>query len=263
MARASGKTLRSRPDSGILQSSKHIHEAAVSNVYRKLKFDGLKDRDSGRLVEGAGFEECEFEGCVLSITEHPELRTVVRNVVLRDCSVRGCSVYAAILDNVVVENLKCYNLLMCCGAAVRHVTLRGIIGQVMFSPLHFPSRFRCPIVPALLEHNRLFYRSVDWAIDVREAQVRDLGLAGIPGRLIRRDPANSIHLSVKSVANGDWRAITAATPCGVAIERMFDYSLDDIVVLAPCKGRYRQSELDAYAKLRDAGMAEPDSRHEC
>lgn len=219
---------------------------------------GLDDRDSGRLIADLLLENCELESAVLSITEHPELRTVVRNVVLRDCSVRGCGVYAAILDEVLVENLKCYNMLMCCGTAVRHVTLRGDIGQLMFSPLHFPSRFKCPIVPALLEHNRLFYRSVDWAIDVREARARDLELAGIPGHLIRRDPANSIRLSMKSLANGDWRSLTARTPCGVGIERMFDYSLDDVVILAPCRGRFRQSELDVFAKLRDAGLAEPD-----
>lgn len=230
----------------------------MSISFRQARLVGLGDRDSGRLIVDVVLDRCEIESCDLSITEHPELRTVVRNVVLRDCSVRGCGVWAAILDEVVVENLKCYNMLMCCGPALRHVALRGDIGQVMFSPLHFPSRFRCPIVPALREHNRLFYQSVDWAIDVREVRARDLGLAGIPGHLVRRDPANSIHLSVKSVAKGDWRAITATTPCGVAIERMFDYSLDDIVVLAPCRGRYRQSELDAYAKLRDAGMAEPD-----
>lgn len=230
----------------------------MTRTFQHERMVGLDDRDSGRLISDLLLENCELESAVLSITEHPELRTVVRNVVLRDCSVRGCGVYAAILDEVLVENLKCYNMLMCCGTAVRHVTLRGDIGQLMFSPLHFPSRFKCPIVPALREHNRLFYRSVDWAVDVREAQVRDLGLAGIPGRLIRRDPANSIHLSAARVTTGDWRSLTEKAPCGISIERMLEYSLEDIVVVASYRGRFRQIELDAFARLRDAGLAEPD-----
>jgi hypothetical protein len=100
-------------------------------------------------------------------------------------------VKAAVLEDVIVDSLKTIGLLQVWGAALKHVTLRGRVGEIMFSPQVDLGLAPEDVQSAFRKANAAYYRSVDWAIDIREADPDDLELAGIPGRLVRRNPENS------------------------------------------------------------------------
>jgi hypothetical protein len=156
-------------------------------TYRNRKFECLYDRDSAAVFENLSFETCEFVSCGLSITRDPTRRSTIRNVRLSNCTFRSGGIDAAFLEDIEVNGLHTRNLLQVFGAALKHVTLKGRIGQVIFSPLFDPvGAWKEPEVQATFARaNASYYRSVDWAIDIREADAEELELTGIPGRLVR------------------------------------------------------------------------------
>ena len=73
------------------------------NGIDKHIFRGLLDRDSNRTFEELEIRNSYFEGCGLSITRSPKLRTTARNVRLLNCEQRGCGIESAIFDAVTVD----------------------------------------------------------------------------------------------------------------------------------------------------------------
>ncbi len=184
---------------------------------------------------------------------------MVRNVEILHCQILSPgAVGCAIFENVLVDGLYTRDVTICWGPVFKHVTLRGKIGRFIVNPMSAydePDAHR-----ALHEANAAYYRNVDWALDIREADFVDLTLRGVPGRLIRRDPANSVLVSAARLRGRDWKIPgVVGSACEVGIKQMAYFGLEDLVMIACGLTRAkRQRELDAYKALRDAGLAEPD-----
>jgi hypothetical protein len=217
------------------------------------------DRDSAAIYQDIEFVKCRFESCGLSITRDPRLRAIVRNVRVTKCEQRGSTVRSAILEDVIVEDFKTGGLLQFWGAAFRHVTLRGNIGRIMMSPLIAPGNSTAEQQRAFDEANADYYASVDWALDITEAQFEECDLRRVPAHLVRRDPQTQVVIKRDNAIQGQWRKLDLErTYWASAIEDFLLEGDQDIVLVAGKRQKKFRDLLDGLNKLRDAGVAEPD-----
>ena len=227
---------------------------------RPFSFLGLP-RPSGRIFEDMEFRRCHFESSAISITKDPRRRTTVRNVRLIQCEEVGCSVWGAIVEEVIVDGLRTGGLLHTWGAVFKHVVLKGKIGGVMLSPLIDPSSATPAEQRVFDEANAAYYATVDWALDIREAEFEEVDLRSVPGRLIRRDPATQVLVTRERAADGRWRnlGLGLQTYWPTAIEFFLEDSKEEAIVLAaPKRNREFRQLLWGLQVLREAGIAEPD-----
>ena len=191
------------------------------------------DPQSAILLSDATLEDVDFESCVLSLMDDPAIRTTVRGVAAINCSVGGCIVGGPVVEDAIVENLKTHGLLQVWGAAFRHVTLRGRLGRIMLSALAHPgiNAAEATSNASFRQANSRYYAGVDWALDIRDADAEELELAGVPARLIRRDPATAIVVRAPNLRS-DWEQGIEGTSVYFAIKRIIDHDLDDVVIAA-------------------------------
>jgi hypothetical protein len=218
-----------------------------------------------KLYRGDDYRDCEFchcsfEGSALSITRDPQKRSTFRNIRLIGCDVRGCSIHTAVLEDIHVERLTTHNTLCCWGAVFKHVTLKGPVGDIMFNCAVATGTATPDEQRAFDEANANYYVSVDWALDITDAEFHDADIRGIPARLIRRDPETQAVVTREKALEGRWRELDLSrTHWKTTIEFLLNRPGDPDVVLVAGK-RYRRCRdlLDGIRLLRDAGIAEPD-----
>jgi hypothetical protein len=225
--------------------------------FRGQTFVGLKDIDTGRVLEDVELERCTFEGCGLSRTIHQDRRTIVRNVVARNCRIAAVSVGPAIFEDVLIDGLAIHDVQLIWGASFRHVTLRGRIGRIAVRPTlssDKPEDARRRIADA----NRSYYQTVDWALDISGAEFAEFEGAGIPGRLIRRDPETQVVVTRAAAQRGDWRQLDlTGTWWAIALEQLAKGEYPDEVFVAPKRHRKLRQLVAGLRRLQDAGIAEP------
>ncbi len=230
-------------------------------VFENRVFECLYDR-GGRIFENLEFRHCRFESCALSITTNPRRRSIVRNVRLIQCEQEGCAIDTAIIEDVVVDGLNTHGqLLQTWGAVFKHVTLKGNIGRVMFSPkvgLGVKGFAKPQVQRAFDEANAAYYATVDWALDIREARFEECDIRGIPARLIRRDPETQVVVTREKALQGKWRELEIPDLWKGWIELFLEDGEPDVVLVAPKRHRRYEVLLEGLKKLRDAGVAEPD-----
>lgn len=217
------------------------------------------DRGSGAVYSDLEFVKCRFESSGLSITRNPKLRATVCNVRLTKCEQRGSAIDAAILEDVIVEDLKTKGLLQTWGAVFKHVTLRGKIGRIMVSPFVAPSIATPEEQRAFDVANAGYYAAIDWALDISEAEFEECDLRRVPAHLVRRDSETQVVVRRENAIRGDWRKLDLSkTYWASALEGFLSEGDADIVLVAGKRQKSFRDLLDGLKKLRDAGVAEPD-----
>ena len=211
--------------------------------------------------ENYEFRKCSFESCALSVTRDPKKRSIFRDIRLIDCQVRGCSIDTAILEDIYIERLATHNLLCCWGSVFKHVTLKGHIGSIMLSPSVAAAMATPEEQSSFDEANAVFYTSVDWALDISQAEFEvEPDIRRIPARLIRRDPETQIVVtrgkaaSKRAVLNasdtywGRWLCLFLDDP----------FKPDDVVLAVPKRHRKYKDLLDGIKLLREMGIVESE-----
>lgn len=228
--------------------------------FEKQTFEGFYDGNSARLFCDLEFEQCNFHSSAISITLEPRLRSTVRNVRLTKCELRGCALECAIVQDVLVDGLKTNGLFQTWAAVFQHVTLKGKIGDVMISPMVAPGRATAEQQRAFDAANEEFYSSVDWALDISEAEFVDCDLrGGIPAKLIRRDPETQVVVTRARVLNGEWRKLDLSeTYFEVSLENLLRDGHQEKVLVAPKRNKNFKALLHGIQLLREAGVAEPE-----
>jgi hypothetical protein len=228
-------------------------------TFENEEFTAFYDR-GGNVYEDLHFKKCTFVSSSISITEDPANRTTVRNVTLERCRVVGSAVDCAVVEDVLVDGLQTSDLHQAWGALFKHVTLRGKIGRLMVTPLVGPDLRNTPVQAAFDEQREAYYETIDWALDISEAEAVELQLAGIPARLIRRDPETQAVITRQAALSGEWRELKLVqkTVLGLAINQMLKRGDDDIVLVAERRARDFKQVLAGIQELRAAGVAEPD-----
>ena len=232
----------------------------MMRMFERKVFRSFYDRDSGRTFANLEFHQCRFEASSISITNDPRLRSTVRNVHLIQCAESASPLWGAIVEDVVVDGLTTSDLFRTWGAVFKHVTLKGKIGPVMISPALPHGSASIAQRQAFDAANAAYYATVEWALDISQAEFERMDIRGIPARLIRRDPATQVVVTRAKALEGDWRRLDLSQAYWLrAIQCFLDDSQDpDVVLVAPKRHREYRHLLAGLQVLRDGGIAEPD-----
>ncbi len=196
---------------------------------------------------------------MLSNTRTPKLRSVVSNVRLIDCAADDCYIDAAIFENVEVHNLKSSDILRTYGATFKHVVLRGRFGNLMLKPVEPYIRNDPEAAKVINGANQDYYRTIDWALDIRQLDCVSCEISAIPARLILRDPETQAVVRRENAIDQRWRSLEYGnTPWAYAISGMISDGDEDCVLIAGKRSRNFKAELAAIEMLRDQGIADPD-----
>ncbi len=230
--------------------------------FEQQTFEQVYDRDSAELFCDAEFFRCRFLSSALSIPIKfdPKLRSTIRNVRLVNCEQRGCSLDCAVVQDTEIDGLKTNGLFQTWGAVFQHVILNGKIGRLMISPVIAPGRATLEQQRVYDTANEEFYTSVDWALDIRQAEFDECDLrGGIAARLIRRDPETQVVVTRSRALNGEWRNLDlSATHWGVSLENFLKTGDQDRVLVAPKRSKQFKALLRGLQLLREIGVAEAD-----
>lgn len=231
----------------------------MTTLFQDQTFSKIFDQDSLRTFSDLEFQNCKFVNCRVSITKNPRRRSTVRNVRLIGCETRQCAVEAAILEDVVVDGLKTNYPLHVNGAAFKHVVLKGAVGRVVIDATVLPGKLTEDEQTAFDEANAAYYETVDWALDIREAQFRECDLRTIPAHLIRRDPETQVIVKREKAVLESWRSLDLSnTYWATTLEVFLRRGSEDTVLVAPKSDPQYKRLLDGLKMLRDAGVAEAD-----
>lgn len=222
------------------------------NHFSKETIPHRKIVGAGVELADAEFERCSFEGGALVQYDDPTCGLEVRNVVLRRCKTGNAVVHGVRFDEVLVDGLTHRSPLRFESCLLRHVTLRGRIGPIMFMPAsrtipdEMQQRFR--------EHAAEFYADIDWALDITEAQFSDVDLTYLPGHLVRRDPEHQllVHKEPAAAANRDDLPAIAA----IAAERAAKSPYATTVAAVPTRSKNSAQYQEELEALRARGIAE-------
>jgi hypothetical protein len=230
-------------------------------VFENREFHSdFDDRDSGAVFEDVEFRRCYFQGCSLSITLDPRLRTTVRNIRLIGCSQRGGHLGAAVVEDVLVDGFNTHGQgFQTWGAVFNRVVLRGKIDRLMISSVVAPGVADVEEQCAFDETNARYYEGVEWALDISQGEFRELDIRGVPSELIRRDPATQAVVTRAAALQGNWRELEYRSNLWPVTLDLFLQSEERSVVLVAAKRNRRFREyLADLNTLRDAGITEPD-----
>ncbi|MBI3839915.1 MAG: hypothetical protein HY288_18485 [Planctomycetia bacterium] len=230
-------------------------------IFRDREFKRFSpDADSGSLFSDVHFEGCTFQSCSVGIAHTPDLRTTVRNIRFVNCDEYACFVQSPIVEDVVVDGFKTHgDTLLTFGAVFKHVVLQGKIDFLMTNEVLSPSDEMTEEQQAFNQANVDYYRDVDWALDIRQGEFKDIELRGVPGRLIRRDPETQALVTRQALLEGNWRKLEFhANVTTLAIGMFLERDEPDYVVVAPKRDNTFRERLADIELLRRAGIAEPD-----
>src|SRR5580704_18873513 len=110
----------------------------IMQIFHNRTFKSFDDRESAAVFSDIEFRECHFDNCAISMTHEPALRSTVRNISLIDCEVSACWIRAAVVEDMLVENLKTPGFLHTFGAVFKHVVLRGRFDRLMIANYVLP-----------------------------------------------------------------------------------------------------------------------------
>lgn len=235
----------------------------MTKIYNNRKFKDFMDRDSGAVFGDLEFLGCFFETCNISMTFDPTRRSTLCGIKLVGCEQKNSGIWPAIIEDVTVDGLLTGRLLIANACAYNHVVLRGKVGNIKICR-------RIPWVsdvPALMARrqaamdraNADYYKDVDWALDISQAEFTSGEIEGIPPDLVRRDPATQFILSAKAIKEGRWREVEEARADWYALLDAYEKEgMGDIVLVAPKAAPDFQTLLNGLLALREAGVVEPN-----
>ena len=235
-------------------------------VFKSQEFGRMRDFESGAVFADMEFVGCRFMSCSISSGLDWTKRSTGRNIRLIGCEERACRVGAAILEYIFVDGLKTHGRLDTWGAAFKHVTLKGRIGNLKVSD-YIPgvagsAELAHRINLRFQAANAEYYKNVDWALDISQSEFEHVDIRGIPISLIRRDPETQVVVRrEKAVALQDeWRKLDLTqTYWPIALQDVISEEHNDgEVFAAPKRHRNFNCLLAGLQALRRIGVAEPD-----
>ena len=145
------------------------------------------------------------------------------------------------------------------GAVFRHVTLKGRVGGMIVRGAYWPGD--PGVKEAFAQANDEFYKTVDWALDISEANfTADVELSVVPGHLIIRDPETQILVTQRRLLeNNAWMALRGhPSGWGIELTAISNTPNGNGVLVAPKKASFFKENMQAIEFLREHDLVEPD-----
>ncbi|MFI6289893.1 hypothetical protein ACIBCM_35060 [Streptomyces sp. NPDC051018] len=205
------------------------------------------------MVRDVRFDRCVFIVCSLVQFGDPEPPLVARHITATRCTLDNCYVAGVRFEDITIEHLTVRGgPLSLRGCVFSRVTLKGRIGPLVAAMPLAPARSELhPYATGAIVDA---YASVDWALDISEAEFTDVAFDLVPGDLIRRDPETQFLLHRDKLEGLD--PTTLPRSANLFVDR-FQYSpFDTMVAVAPKRSRRFQPFLESLRELRERGLAE-------
>ncbi len=224
-------------------------------TYRKKRFFGINGESVE--VKDAAFLECEFIGCAAVLVAKGGKRNTFRSLTVSGGRAHNCLLEDAIVEDCIIDSLDIGELFRTWGTVYRHVVLRGPI-RGWFSAINVPYDYRTPAVrERVVRANADYYGSVDWALDIRDAEFEGADIEGIPAHLLRLDPeTQAVAKRARLEADEGWRKCVKGTVVEEVISTFLRRQDDPAILVAPKFGSEAKEYLRALKALRRAGYVE-------
>lgn len=225
-------------------------------VYHEAVFRNLIDRDSGRIVQNLDLHRCSFINCRLSSGLDPANRTTFRRVQLSHCRIqqRLGLVGAPILEDILVDDFRCGDVLIFSGAAFRRVTLKGHMPPMILNERMAGGAVPVECAELFVAANREYYKSVDWALDIRDARFASVRLSSVPGQLIRRNPETQVLVSRSKLLQTDWNNPALPSITRVSLRNVVNSRHEYQVIVAGERSNTFPAQLKGFDILRREGL---------
>jgi hypothetical protein len=235
----------------------------MSHHYQNETFDDFHDF-GGHAWSDMTFEDCTF--CSSGLTpQEVTSRSVARRIELRNCKVMSSLIQNAMFEDCLVDGLSTDSRgIFIKGCAYRHVTFRGKCGLVIITgriigkfgePASQTEKRQLGVIAA----NAEYYRTVDWALDIQDAEFQACEVSGIPARLVRRDPETQVIVTRDKAILTAWEKLDLKdTHWPTTIKLLLYFGEEDRVLVAPKRAPNFKALLRGLQILRKEGVAEPD-----
>ena len=246
-------------------------EVVQGGRYQRMRFTRIGYSTPGGVLDGFEVEKCEFDNVSIGVdVVEPRMAARMRRfnpafvsyeydsppVVVRNCRLTRCRIWKAYLRYVLVEDSIVDGMsgsqLMTSEVLLKHVVIRGPVDSI---DIRHPRQVMGP--EPLIALHAAHYETVDWALDISEARFARCNIGGVPGRLVRRDPATQILVTRQRVLDTPWRDVVHGV-WKIVIERLLKAEADSEVFVACPRGDDFEESLAVFQRLREAGIAEPD-----
>ena len=226
--------------------------------HQNVEFEGIRIKDP---VEETGltFEGCLFSACVLGIPcRSPQDRLVLKQMTLRDCTLDSLIIGPVVFEDCLLENLKTLDLQWVHGAAFKHCIVRGEAGEALLFEEKEPlePRDSKSNAPFIAENQRI-YESIDWALDISEAQFHELDIRGVPAERIRINDRNQIKVNYQRLREaydaGQLEGAPFSEYIDTCLEDYEDSEMNFVLVSHPDSPEHDE-EMELFQYLRKLGM---------
>lgn len=227
-----------------MNSSRRVEILDKMKKYTKEVFCNL-ELPKGAVFEDASFERCVFDGCQVRGGGGPS--GILRNVEARKCSIKGAPIYFATFEDVLVEDLASGSMLNVVDCLFKHLTLRGAFDKLFFRQTATP-----PVSPVE------YYANVDWALDIRNAEFKEVVLRGVPSALVRRN--RELQIVVKradALRTSDWKGIpSAAWKIAIADICKDKPKNTEVILISEVRGKDREAQSASVRMLHEMKLAD-------
>lgn len=225
----------------------------MTQSFTRQLFEDLRAVGPGTVIEDMELDGCTFVGSATVQRHDPVPSLVLRRITATGCTLDNCAAIGTRLEDVTVDRLTIKGgTFYFRGCVFSRVKLKGRIGPMMaVGPQPGIGETLSPGAGQAIVDS---YGSVDWALDISEADFTDADLYYVPGDLVRRDPETQFLLRREPAANADYRKLPQGA--GLFLERFDHTPFDSIVAVAPKRSRRFRDLLDILRGLRTAGIAE-------
>lgn len=229
--------------------------------YAGKRFE-LAETVPSQVIEHMVARNCIFDNCRISLVRALSDRVQVRNVELIDCTAINCQFGPLILSDVSVINLRTNDLLILWAPEFHHVKIVGKCGKIKINReadiLHWDESLQSQF--DMSRHD--LYSSIDWALDISEAELTEFEATGVPANLVRRNPNLHFIVTRDRVLETGWREKFQPSTdyWQFALDQFLESNEKDTIFVAPrLKSKKRFKELHSELLwLRELGVALPN-----
>jgi hypothetical protein len=209
------------------------------------------------VVGGRDFRRCDFYSCTINcLFRGQRAHYLVRDVTLEGCRLSRCAASNVTFEDCVLDKPKVSGQLQLTGCLFKHVVIRGNPGLLCIYDY-----YKSDITETDRQLRRTardaYYRGVDWAIDIREAETEEVRTRNVPLELVRRDPRRTLLVWTKHQDHPVWQSPARAH--GLWRTDVADAASDgcEAILLSPLRKPKHQAEYAAAERaLRDAGLVD-------
>ena len=133
---------------------------------------------------------------------------------------------------------------------------RLMIADDYLPPVLLPEDRRRSEISLFRDANLEFYQNVQWALDISEAEFKELSIRGIPASLIRRDPETQVVVTRERALNCDWSNLSLNENLWPTTIDLFLRGEDsDVILIAPKRHPKFRRYLEDIHILQKEGIA--------